>query len=258
MEEQYIKRRKSVEKAKLRLKLNKPDESSEFSLDNVVKNQESTETSLKHVPKPYSFFSNSSRHSTSTTQSKVNNSVTNVSTDDDLIILPDINRYQYCKKCRSDIDASYFSLINNGTDQNQLQVPNGKMIRDDDNRFIKKFENICSNCSENCRKTKNSKCLGSHSDDGNISEVVFGRKIDLSAPVKTQKPRFDSQRLPKMVTNDQNTFKPIIFMPSHKKLVGVKKTMLPQRKVTSKPIQTFTEIGAFTKQLRTPKLSASD
>lgn len=257
LEEQYIRRRRSIEKAKLLVKLDNQKHMTEIPKEDSIVNSNAQQFSLPK--KPYSFFTNSSKHSTSNSNSN-DLASKEASTDDDLIVLPDINRYQYCKKCRSDIDSSYFSLLSD--DNKKPLMPNKLVDKNETQQNLKlnnKHEKFCSDCSESCRKLKNYETVPHHSDnDGNISDVVFGKKIDLVAPIKTPNLRYESQRLPKMVVNEQNTFKPIIFLPASKKMISTKKTMLPQRKIIPKPVQTFTEVGAFSKQLRPIKLSASD
>lgn len=179
-------------------------------------------------PKPYSFFTNLSNHNNYFSPLPNQTSI-ETSEDNDSIIFPSINRYQYCKKCRADIDSSYLILIqDNFKKETTLQRNYSYKIN-----YNKNSSDVLSGSLE---------LVPPHSEG--TSEVFFGKKINLAVPIQ-------KNVKPQVVVNKQNNITnnktSKIILPITKSNINTNQTMLPKHITTPKLIRTLTEVGAFTK-----------
>lgn len=109
-----------------------------------------TSTTKSNDDKVYSYFSNSAKYNSSGSSSS--------SSDGDLLVLPNIDRFQYCKKCRTDIDQSYLNFMQDKDANSRMKscfhchVVNHKLgdkLCVECNVAFKKLAKTCDNCNKN-------------------------------------------------------------------------------------------------------------
>lgn len=116
-------------------------------------------TTRKDDEKIYTYFTNSAKIDKQLTSSGASSSS---STADDLLVLPHINRYQYCKKCRIDIDDSFFNFIG-GTNKNDMIANRIKSCFHCHILDHKLSDKLCQECHTTFKKLSNAcqKCQDS-------------------------------------------------------------------------------------------------
>lgn len=117
-------------------------------------------SSRKEDEKIYTYFTNSAKIDKQLASSGASSSS---STADDLLVLPHINRYQYCKKCRHDIDDSFFNFT---TGSNKNDTTNANRIKSCFHCHIldhKLSDKLCQECHTTFKKLSNAcqKCMNS-------------------------------------------------------------------------------------------------
>lgn len=111
----------------------------------------------KEDDKIYTYFTNSAKVDKQLSSSGASSSS---STADDLLVLPHINRYQYCKKCRFDIDDSFLNFTSNPNTNANNRIKSCFHCHILDHKLSDK---LCQECHTTFKKLSNGcqKCLNS-------------------------------------------------------------------------------------------------
>uniref|UniRef100_A0A336MEB1 CSON000308 protein n=1 Tax=Culicoides sonorensis TaxID=179676 RepID=A0A336MEB1_CULSO len=314
----------SIEKA---MHKNLIDFNTTFNIKNTSDNKKPDELQIPNLKNQenqriYTYFTNSAKVDKQLTNSSCGGSSSS-STADDLLVLPHINRYQYCKKCRTDIDDSYLNLTSpfssstpselnhtkNDMNANRIKscfhchILDHKLsdkLCQDCNKTFKKLSNGCHKCQnskdscEFCNKNDFNYCpfcVDRHQEtkskdlNNNLSpEQIFNNVSVVPIP----KRYIDEQnRLPKFINNENDSsvrrsalqLKPLMIPKTAGSVQDSKLTRKSGsfRRLEAKwevpavrrfsmsqnynndnrvngPIETYTEIGAFKKQLQAEKI----
>ncbi|XP_063700420.1 general transcriptional corepressor trfA [Culicoides brevitarsis] len=256
--------------------------------------------------KIYTYFTNSAKID----KQLSNSSSSSSSTADDLLVLPHINRYQYCKKCRYDIDDSFLNFVASSPsstspkDANRIKscfhchILDHKLsdkLCQDCHKTFKKLSNGCQKClnskefCEFCQKNDHNFCpfctdrhepiKDSNNNKQDLNNNMSPEQIFNNVAIVPMPKRYmdEQNRLPKFINNENETnskksaVKPLVSpRTAESKLPRSSFRRLEQkwevpavRRFSVHPnaagvadanngqIDTFTEVGAFKKQLQT-------